>query len=96
MGYGSLEHWLEDPQHVCVGHNVVYVARTRQHEFVNGFSVKKHGRDECLRMYETWLTEAILDDDVRARFENLRNKTTSNLRLDVGAGAGCTMRATQT
>lgn len=26
MGYENLEHWMEDPQHVYVGRNVVYVA----------------------------------------------------------------------
>lgn len=75
MGYNSLEHWLEDPQHVYVGRNMVYVAGARQHEFANGFTVKKHGRDECLRKYEEWLVEAIKDNEVKARFENLKNKT---------------------
>ena len=75
MGYNNLEHWLEDPDHVYVGRNMVYVAGARQHEFANKFSVKKYGRDECLRKYEAWLTEAILDDEVKARFSSLRNKT---------------------
>lgn len=75
MGYDSLEHWLEDPQHVYVGRNVVYVAGARQHEFANGFTVKKYGRDECLQKYEAWLIEAIQDNEVRSRFESLRNKT---------------------
>ena len=64
MGYENLEHWLEDPQHVYVGRNVVHVAGASQHEFANRFSVKKYGRDECLRKYEAWLVEAIKDDDV--------------------------------
>lgn len=74
-GYDNLEHWLEDPQHVYIGRNVVYVAGARQHEFANGFAVKKYGRDECMRRYEAWLVEAIKDDEVRAKFETLRNKT---------------------
>lgn len=28
-----------------------------------------------LRRYKAWLVEAIKDDEVRARFEDLRNKT---------------------
>ena len=32
MWYENLEHWLESPQHVYVGRNVVYVAGARQHE----------------------------------------------------------------
>jgi hypothetical protein len=74
MGYDNLEHWLEDPQHVYVGRNVVYVAGARQHEFSNGFTVKKYERYECLMMYEAWLIEVLQDNEVRARFENLRNK----------------------
>ena len=53
----------------------MYVAGARQHEFANGFSVKKYGRDECLRKYEAWLVEVIQDPEVRTRFEILRNKT---------------------
>jgi hypothetical protein len=30
MGYDSLEHWMENPQHVYVRRNVVYVAGARQ------------------------------------------------------------------
>jgi hypothetical protein len=40
-GCNSLEHWLQDPMHVYVQQNVAYVAGTRQHEFANGFFVKK-------------------------------------------------------
>lgn len=75
MGYDNLEHWLEDNQNVYVGREVVYVAGARQHEFANGFTVKKYGRDECLRMYIAWLIEAIQDSEVRSRFEGLRGKT---------------------
>ena len=75
MGYDNLEHWLEDPDHVYVGRDMVYVAGARQHEFAKGFSVKKYGRDECLRKYEAWLIEVIHDNEVRTRFESLRKKT---------------------
>lgn len=86
MGYNSLEHWLENPQHVYVGRNVVYVARAMHHEFSNKFSVKKYGRDECLRMYEVWLIEVLQDNEVRTRFENLRGKT---LGCWCGVGDAC-------
>ena len=75
MGYDNLEQWLEDPHNVYVGHNMVYVAGARQHEFANRFFVKKYGRDECLRKYEAWLVEVIQDPEVKARFESLRKKT---------------------
>lgn len=86
MGYDSLEHWLKDSNHVYVGRNVVYVAGARQHEFANCFAVKKYGRDECLRMYEAWLIKAIRDHELRARFEDLRNKT---LGCWCGASEAC-------
>ena len=75
MGYDNLEHWLEDPRHVYVGRNMVFVKGARQHEFANPFSVSKYGREECLRMYEAWIIEAIQDNEARKRLESLRNKT---------------------
>ncbi len=68
MRYDSLEHWLEDPQHV-------YVAGARKHDFANRLGVEKYGRDECLRRYEAWLIEILQNDEVRTRFGTLRNKT---------------------
>ena len=44
MRYDSLDHWLEDSQHVYVGRNVVYVAGARQHEFANGVYVTSYRR----------------------------------------------------
>lgn len=86
IGYDNLEHWLEDPDHVYVGRNMVYVAGARQHEFANRFGVNKYGRDECLRKYEAWLVEVIQDPEVKARFESLRNKT---LGCWCGASEAC-------
>lgn len=74
-GHDNLEHWLEDPQNVYVVRTVVYVAGARQHEFSNKFFVKKYGRENCLIKYEVWLVEVLKDNEIRVRFESLRNKT---------------------
>ena len=56
IGYNDLEHWLEDPNHVYIGRNMVfYVKGAVASKWANPFSVKKYGRDECLKMYREYI-----------------------------------------
>lgn len=58
LGYQSLEHWLEsDPDHhIYIGRNMsFYVPGAKKSKFANPFSVKKYGRDECLRLYQEYI-----------------------------------------
>ena len=53
--YDNLQDWLDKGkgQHVYVGRNMeFYVKGAKGSKWKNPFSVKKYGREECLRMYE--------------------------------------------
>jgi len=52
LGYDDLENWLEDPNHVYIGRNMVYyVPGAKASKWANPFSVKTYGREECLKLY---------------------------------------------
>ena len=48
----TLEKWLKDPTHIYIGRNMVYVKGATKSKWSNSFTVKKYGRDECLRRYK--------------------------------------------
>ena len=63
-GYADFEEWAADSSHVYVGRNMTfYVPGTVGSKWRNPFSVKKYGRDECLRRYEEYIrsTPALYD-----------------------------------
>lgn len=56
MGYENLEEWLKNPNHIYIGRNMsFYVKGATQSKWANPYSVKKYGRDECLRLYKEYI-----------------------------------------
>ena len=60
-GYTDLSSWLRNPAHTYIGRNMVfYVGPGAEHsKWANPFSVKKYGRDECLRMYREYVLTGV-------------------------------------
>ena len=57
QNYRDLEHWLENDNHVYIGRNLTfYVKGAKQSIWANKFSVKKYGREECLKKYKEYIT----------------------------------------
>jgi hypothetical protein len=58
LGYKDLEDCLKDPKNVYIGRNMShYVKGAKGSKWQNPFSVKKHGRDECLKLYSEYIKE---------------------------------------
>lgn len=73
LGYKDFEDWNRDPNHIYIGRNMsFYVKGAIESKWKNPFSVKKYGRDDCLKMYEKYILEnkKLLDD-----LHELENKT---------------------
>ncbi|MBL4898475.1 MAG: DUF4326 domain-containing protein [Colwellia sp.] len=51
----TLLEWLENPNNIYIGRNIHYVKGAIGSKWKNPFSVKKHGRDECVRLYEEYI-----------------------------------------
>lgn len=71
IGYRDLEHWLENPNHIYIGRNMVfYVPGSVKSKWANPFNVKKYGRDKCLELYR----EHILNSDLKNQLPELKGK----------------------
>jgi hypothetical protein len=56
LGYESLEEWKKNKKHLYIGRNMsFYVAGSDKSKWSNPFSLKKFGRDECLKLYEEYI-----------------------------------------
>lgn len=56
LGYSDLEEWLDDPKHVYIGRDMTfYVKGAVGSKWQNPFPVKKHGLDECIKLFEKYL-----------------------------------------
>jgi hypothetical protein len=65
MGYVDFEDWNKHENHVYIGRNMnFYVKGTLSSKWRNIFSVKKFGRDECLRLYEEYIRKSDLYNDL--------------------------------
>jgi hypothetical protein len=71
LGYDSLEEWLQDPSHIYIGRNMTaYVKGAKKSKWANPFPVKQYSREECLQMYEKY----IRNSDLYNQLEELRGK----------------------
>lgn len=60
-GYENFEEWRRNPQHIYIGRNMsFYVPFTHASKWQNPFRVKKHGLEECLRLYEEYVRKGPL------------------------------------
>ena len=62
--YKDLEEWMKDPNHVYIGRaGAVFIKGTRfprkGSNWGNPFTVKQHGYENCLVLYEEWLRSKI-------------------------------------
>jgi len=70
-GYSSLEEWLQDPNHIYIGRNMVcYVKGAVASKWKNPYTVKKYGIDQCLQLYE----QHIVNSDLYNQLEELDGK----------------------
>jgi hypothetical protein len=69
-GYSSLMEWLKDPNNVYIGRANRYVEGADESKWKNPFSVKKYGREECIKKYEEYLYSSGLIKDI----DELRGK----------------------
>ena len=62
-GFADFEDWAKDPSHLYIGRNMnFYVKGTFESKWKNPFTVKKHGIDKCLVLYEQLIRETLYDD----------------------------------
>ena len=63
QGFVDFEDWAKDPSHLYIGRNMnFYVKGTFESKWKNPFTVKKHGIDKCLVLYEQLIRETLYDD----------------------------------
>jgi len=71
-GLQDFEEWNAMENTVYIGRNMsFYVKGTTQSKWSNPFSVKKFGRDKCLKLYEDYLRN---NDKLINSLEELRGK----------------------
>lgn len=71
-GLKNFAEWAESKNHVYIGRNMdFYVKGARKSVWANPFSVKKYGREGCLREYERYIRGS---PELMARLEELRGK----------------------
>ena len=71
-GYRDLEHWLETDNHIYIGRNLsFYVKGAKKSKWANPFSIRKYGREECLKKYEEYI---INNDALRSQLCELKGK----------------------
>lgn len=72
-GYTDLEDWLQNKNHVYIGRNMVfYVPGAVASKWKNPFSVKKYGRENCLKMYREYIKN---NSELWNSLSELENKT---------------------
>lgn len=64
IGYDDLEDWLQNPDHIYIGRKMVYLSATYQSKWHNPFTVKKYGLEKCLEMYENYIINSDLYDEL--------------------------------
>jgi hypothetical protein len=64
-GYKSFEDWNSKKNHLYIGRNMsFYVKGTTQSKWCNPYSSKKYGLDECLILYEEYIKNSSLYDEL--------------------------------
>ncbi|KAK3095296.1 hypothetical protein FSP39_012939 [Pinctada imbricata] len=72
-GYMDFQHWIRDPNNVYIGRNMsFYVSGAVGSKWRNPFSVKKYGREQCLKMYEEYIRN---DSNLYQSLDELEGKT---------------------
>ncbi len=77
--YKNLEEWMKNPNNVYIGRSgVVFINGERfpknASKWANPFTVKEHGRDRCLELYEERIRKFI-EKEGTVEIIKLKNKT---------------------
>ena len=71
-GYRDLEHWLETDNHIYIGRNLsFYVKGATQSKWANPFSIRKYGREDCLKKYKEYI---LSNEDLMSKLNELKGK----------------------
>lgn len=63
LGFDDLDDWLKDPNHIYIGRDMsFYVKGAIGSKWQNPYSVKKYGRESCLKMYENYALKNLIND----------------------------------
>lgn len=72
-GYKDFEDWVNNSNNVYIGRNMsFYIKGALGSKWQNPFSVKKYGRDECLKKYKEYI---VANQNLLNDLEELRGKT---------------------
>lgn len=72
QGYKDIQDWLKNPNNVYIGRAMNYPnLKVPQSKWGNPFPVQKHGRDECIKMYEQYVRNGELSKSL----DELKGKT---------------------
>ena len=72
QGYKDFKDWNKKEDHVYIGRNMnFYVPGTIKSKWHNPYSAKKFGLDKCLELYENYLRQSDLMNDLH----ELKGKT---------------------
>lgn len=73
-GYKDLQDWLKNENNIYIGRNMsFYVKGAVKSKWFNPFSVKKYGREECLRMYKEYIlnNKKLMNELIELKNKNL-------------------------
>jgi hypothetical protein len=65
MGYKNFEEWSLNPNHLYIGRNMsYYVKGAFRSKWANPFTAKKYGTVQCITLYEQYIRDSGLFDDL--------------------------------
>jgi hypothetical protein len=70
IGYNSALEWMKGENNTYIGRACHYVGISANSMWHNPYSVKKHGREEALRLYEIYARDILYN-----RLDELEGKT---------------------
>lgn len=65
MGYKDFNDWNKKKDHLYIGRNMsFYVPGTEESKWKNPFSAKKYGRNKCIELYEDYIKNSKLYNQI--------------------------------
>ena len=73
LGYEDLEDWLKkNKNHLYIGRNMeFYVKGAKESKWHNPFTVKQHGREKCIELFEDYM----INSELYNQLEEVKGKT---------------------
>jgi hypothetical protein len=64
-GIKDFEEWASNPNHIYIGRNMSFYIKGAYHsKWANPYTVKSNGREKCLELYEKYICESDLINDL--------------------------------